>query len=130
MPLRRSSLPKGSSLQLYRRIRYGELAEFFVLDTRQYRSDQPCGAGIKPLCDQTRAAGQTILGAAQREWLLNGLAGSKTRWNILANQVPIGQIDSKAGDAEMFSMDKWNGYHGERQRLLAFLKERKIGNAE
>ena len=35
---------------LYRRIAFGRLAEFFVLDTRQYRTDQPCGDGNKPPC--------------------------------------------------------------------------------
>ncbi|MGH9855867.1 MAG: alkaline phosphatase D family protein, partial [Blastocatellia bacterium] len=32
MPLRRSSLPRGSELRLYRRLRFGDLAEFSVLD--------------------------------------------------------------------------------------------------
>ena len=31
--------PRGPSLQLYRRFRFGDLAEFSILDTRQYRSD-------------------------------------------------------------------------------------------
>ena len=52
MPLRRESLPKGSSLQLYRRLAFGDLAEFSVLDTRQYRTDQPCGDGNKPQCPE------------------------------------------------------------------------------
>ena len=29
------------------RLRFGRLAEFSVLDTRQYRSDQACGDGRK-----------------------------------------------------------------------------------
>ncbi len=128
MPLRQSAMPKGSSMQLYRRVKYGDLAEFFVLDTRQYRSKQPCGAGIKPLCDQARDPNRTILGAAQRGWLFSGLGQSKTKWNILANQVPIAQIDTKMGEEEGFSMDKWNGYHAERQKLLAMLHERGIRN--
>lgn len=129
MPLRRASMPSGSSMQLYRRLAFGNLAEFFVLDTRQYRANQPCGAGTKPLCPESRAAQQTILGKAQREWLFAGLPQSRARWNVLANQVPVAQIDTKAGAEEAFSMDKWNGYHGERQALLAHLRERRIGNA-
>src|SRR5262245_42049744 len=34
MPLRHSSLPKGPNMQLYRRLSFGLLADFFVLDTR------------------------------------------------------------------------------------------------
>ena len=43
MPLRRSSMPAGSDMKLYRRASYGRLAELLVLDTRQYRTDQPNG---------------------------------------------------------------------------------------
>ena len=43
MPLRRSCLPQGPNMQLYRGASYGKLAEFLVLDTRQYRTDQPNG---------------------------------------------------------------------------------------
>ena len=49
MPLRRQSLPKGPDMRLYRRCGFGRLAEFLVLDTRQYRSDQPNGDKKVPL---------------------------------------------------------------------------------
>ncbi len=32
-----------AGLRLYRGFAFGQLASFFVLDTRQYRTDQPCG---------------------------------------------------------------------------------------
>ena len=41
MPLRHTSLPHGPNMQLYRKVSFGRLAEFLVLDTRQYRTDQP-----------------------------------------------------------------------------------------
>ena len=50
MPLRRSSVPRGPDMRLYRRLTYGDLAEFNVLDTRQYRSDQPCGDDFPDDC--------------------------------------------------------------------------------
>src|SRR6185436_9215018 len=48
MPLRRSCLPNGPDMPLYRRVSFGRLADFYVLDTRQYRTDQPYGDGVKP----------------------------------------------------------------------------------
>jgi alkaline phosphatase D len=45
MPLRRKSLPSGPNMQLYRTIEFGRLASFQMLDTRQYRTDQPNGDG-------------------------------------------------------------------------------------
>ena len=51
MPIRASvaRLPK-SELRIYRRFRYGKLAEFSMLDDRQYRSDNPCGDGEALRC--------------------------------------------------------------------------------
>ena len=50
MPLRPGSQPVGSRMQLYRQFSYGDLASFFVLDTRQYRTDQPCNDTAGPAC--------------------------------------------------------------------------------
>ncbi len=76
MPLRRASLPHGPDMQLYRRVPFGRLAEFFVLDTRQYRTDQPCGDGNKPPCAASFDPKATLLGDEQERWLLDGLAAS------------------------------------------------------
>ena len=46
MPLRRTSMPTGLDMQLYRRVHWGGLATFHMLDTRQYRDDQACGDEI------------------------------------------------------------------------------------
>ena len=64
---------KGHDMQLYRRMPFGQLAEFFVLDTRQYRTDQPCGDGIKAPGDAVLDPNGTMLGEAQRNWLFDRL---------------------------------------------------------
>lgn len=128
MPLRRSSLPQGSDMRLYRRLRFGDLAEFNVLDTRQYRTDQPCGDGNKPLCPEALDPKGTIMGAEQERWLLNNLSGSKTLWNVIAQQVMMARWDSAAGSDKRLSMDKWAGYQVELNRFMKFLHERKPSN--
>ena len=82
MPLRRSSLPAGPDLQLYRAFDWGDLASVHVLDTRQYRTDQPCGDG-RGACDGMFDPAATPLGEAQERWLLDGLDGSAARWNVV-----------------------------------------------
>jgi alkaline phosphatase D len=128
MPLRRSSLPKGSSMTLYRRLAFGNLAEFSVLDTRQYRTDQPCGDGNKPLCPEALDPSATIMGREQERWLMDGLTRSKSRWNVLAQQVMMAKVDRKPGPETMYPVDQWAGYEVERNRLLGFIAERKIAN--
>jgi alkaline phosphatase D len=125
MPLRRTSLPKGSNLQLYRRLTYGPLASFHVLDTRQYRTNQPCGDGTKPACPEVFDKNATMLGAEQEKWLMDGLVSSKSKWNVLANQVIMAKIDRDPGPAEALPLDQWSGYEVPRVRLMKFLGERK-----
>ncbi len=128
MPLRHWSLPRGPNMQLYRRLRYGDLADFFILDTRQYRTDQPCGDGIKFPCREAFDPKATIMGQRQERWLLNGLAQSRACWNIIAQQVMIAPVDVEPGPEQRLSMDKWSGYIAERNRFLKFLRDRKPSN--
>jgi alkaline phosphatase D len=129
MPLRRASLPDGPHMQLFRRVPYGRLAEFFVLDTRQYRSDQPCGDGTKPPCPEALSADRTLLGQRQRDWLGDGLAHTPGTWKILAQQIMFARVDRRNGDQVAYSMDQWPGYEAERRRVLKFLHERQIKNS-
>jgi alkaline phosphatase D len=128
MPLRRSSLPQGSKLQLYRRLRFGDLAEFSVLDTRQYRTDQPCGDGNKPLCPEVQDPQATMMGAEQERWLFNNLDKSGARWNIIAQQVMVARWDSGQGPELRMSMDKWSAYPAALDRFMRFLQKRKPSN--
>ena len=54
MPLRPGAFPTGPDLKLYRRLTFGSLVDFSVLDTRQYRSNQACEGGAKPGCSELR----------------------------------------------------------------------------
>ncbi len=118
LPLRRSSLPEGPAMGLHRRISWGRLADLTVLDTRQYRDDQPCGDGRSD-CPERFAPDRTLLGADQRDWLLHGLRTSAARWHVLGNQVPMTQVDSDPGPAARVWLDSWDGYVAERDRVLA-----------
>jgi alkaline phosphatase D len=128
LPLRRSSIPRGPDMLLYRRLRFGDLAELFVLDTRQYRTDQPCGDGQKPRCEGAFDPDATMMGPEQERWLMDGMRASDARWNVLANQVLIAQLARVIGGERTFSMDKWDGYVAARRRLLDFLAMERPSN--
>lgn len=129
MPLRRSSMPSGPNMKIFRRLKFGDLAAFHVLDTRQYRTKQPCGAsGRPPRCSEAFNPAHHILGSHQERWLMNGLSASRSRWNILANQVMITEMGLMRNNARTFSVDKWDGYIVERTNLLRFLAEAKPFN--
>ncbi len=128
MPLRRACLPKGPDLKLYRRLPFGTLADFHVLDTRQYRTDQPCDDNNKPPCPGTLDPKGTLMGTRQRDWLFKGLGSSKANWNVLAQQVMMARVDRTAGEGATYSMDQWPGYEMERRQVLKFLHDRKVSN--
>ena len=128
MPLRRSSVPWGPDALLYRRLSYGDLAEFNVLDTRQYRDDQANGDGTKPPSTESDDPERTLTGVEQERWLLGGIAASEARWNVLAQQVFFARIDFQEGDGRQLQMDAWDGYPGSRGRILDFVAQRSVEN--
>jgi alkaline phosphatase D len=128
MPIRLTSPPEGPDMRIYRRFAYGDLAEFNVLDTRQYRSDQPCGDAFPADCPGRFDPDQTITGQRQERWLFDGLARSRARWNVLAQQIFLAQMDLVGGPEEGFYVDGWDGYVASRDRLLDFLYRREISN--
>lgn len=129
MPLRPSSLPKGPNMQLYRKSSFGKLAELYVLDTRQYRTDQPNNDGKDPLNEAALNPRNTLLGEAQRKWLFESLKQSPGTWNILAQQVMMALVDRQTKGAAAYSMDQWPGYAAERQKLLEHIRDHKVSNA-
>jgi alkaline phosphatase D len=118
MPLRRAQLPSGDRDQLFRRLTWGGLATFHLLDTRQYRDDQPCGDGVRTDCDDRLDGRRVLAGPRQLQWLDAGLRTSRARWNVLAQQIFLAQRDTQLGPGHEVLLDTWDGYAAERNRLL------------
>jgi len=131
MPLRRTAVPQGPNMQLYRNVVFGQLVQFSVLDTRQYRSDQPCNDGIHSPCEEVFNPRSTMLGETQEAWLQQKLVSSSSQWNVLAQQVPIARINyhrPESTEELLISMDKWAGCDAARRRLMKFFDESRITN--
>ncbi len=128
MPLRRSSLPNGSSIQIYRTLPYGKLAQFTVVDTRQFRTEQPCNDNFKPVCEATSTPNATMMGTKQEKWFADTLSASSAHWNIIANQVMIQQLREHRNGQTVYNMDQWDGYPTARRRLTDFLSTRRPSN--
>jgi alkaline phosphatase D len=126
MPLRRSSLPNGASLQLYRRAPIGDLLELNLLDTRQYRSNQPCNDQSQGCTDLESAP--HFLGDAQEAWLKQGLSASRARWNVLAQQMVMMDLDRDPGEGYRANVDSWAGYRTPRGRVLQHIADARIRN--
>ncbi|MBE2315686.1 alkaline phosphatase D family protein [Solirubrobacter sp. CPCC 204708] len=128
LPLRYQSLPRDEHLYLYKRFQWGRLAEFSVLDTRQYRSDQACGDGMRAPCDEVYDPARTMTGPEQEQWLLRGLKQSKARWNVIAQQTIMAPFDYDLGPGEVYNLDQWDGYPAARERILRTLEGERVSN--
>jgi alkaline phosphatase D len=123
-----SRVRSWADLNITRSAPWGGLADLWVLDTRQYRSGQPCGGGTQTIpCADREDAARTMLGDAQERWLDSGLAASRARWQVLANQVMLAPFDQSPGEQVRVAMDNWNGYPAARERLLRTIAERAPG---
>jgi alkaline phosphatase D len=136
MPLRRSRKPDGAFFQLYRRFHWGDLATFNVLDGRQYRSDQPkaCTTAERDAsgyCRDDLNPERTMLGTEQRGWLLEDLATTKARWNVLAQQTGFAPFNRETAVLPRnfgVEADSWDGYVAERQTILDWMVEHGTSN--
>ncbi|MER7079343.1 alkaline phosphatase D [Saccharopolyspora kobensis] len=128
MPLRSTAKPSGTDLQLYRRLRWGSLVNFHMLDTRQYRDDQACGDGWQSGCTDREDPDRSITGAEQEKWLLDGFRDTTARWDVLGQQVFFSRLDRGIGDEEKYSMDSWDGYVANRDRIADAMADSAVRN--
>jgi alkaline phosphatase D len=147
LPLNPSLRPEGDKAALFRRFDWGDLAQFHLLDTRQYRSNQPCGGEkdkIPPIgddivvaCGEELQTSATMTGVEQERWLIDGLARSQARWNVLAQQVMMASVDFGPGVEQAYSrfkgqqvrnVDTWDGYVAARNRLLGSIADNNVEN--
>lgn len=126
MPLRRFRKPVDTNLPLYRRFTYGDTATFSVLDSRQYRDDQPYD-------DESQVSGPDqwktdMLGEEQHAWLEKGFDNSRTAWNVVPQQIFFASADEVEGQDPGGYNDGWDGYQASRDRILAYVEDHGIDN--
>ena len=126
MPVRRAQWPNGSAIQLYRGARYGNLAKFDFLDTRQFRTNQPCDDGYKVACREVSSPQAHMINASEEAWLTQNLQRRDARWNVVAQQVMMMSLDCRqqlnAPPGKLLNLDSWAGYEAQRTRLLARMR--------
>jgi alkaline phosphatase D len=116
MPLRRASIPSGPDIQVYRRLQWGQLANFHMLDTRQYRDDQACDDGYKD-CPAADDPARSMIGQQQEQWLADGFATSRATWDVIGQQAFFSHRDTTGTPDNTVSMDAWDGYSASRSRV-------------
>lgn len=112
--------------KLYRELRYGSMAEFFMIDGRVEGRNIPLDNFNDSLRFDTA---RTMLGATQRNWLLDGIANSDAHWRVLVNDVMFAPMDlGKIAGDRRYNMDAWDGYEGDRGRILDIVEQDTVRN--
>lgn len=130
MPL--ALAPEGADMRIHDRFAWGDLADIWTLDCRQYRSHHACGdpqmshGRMVTDCAQLADPTRTMLGAAQERWLAEGLAASTARWKLLAQSTQISSSSIETPKGRQTWTDAWDGYPMARQRLLQGIADAKV----
>jgi alkaline phosphatase D len=118
----------GDPSRTFRTVRFGRLADLFLIDTRT-RRDRPVPPPDMDLPDRT------ALGPAQKEWLFAELDRSTATWRLLGNPsvmartwkdelpepVKAALLKVKLIDADGSGpdYDQWDGYPAERSEVVS-----------
>lgn len=119
MPLRLPVPDDFGYLQIYQSFDIGDLARLYVLDGRQYRTDQACNDRIVR-CDEVDDPDRTMLGAEQKQWLRTEMGSSETIWNVIAQQTVFTPVVIRGA---FTNNDQWDGYAAEQQELLTLFRD-------
>tara|TARA_B100000029_G_scaffold354202_1_gene346987 strand:- start:1079 stop:2374 length:1296 start_codon:yes stop_codon:yes gene_type:complete len=94
---------------LYYSFSWSKLADFIILDTRQFRSKKTDRNGYTP--------DATMLGTKQKNWLKKKLSKSKAPFKFIISSVAFNTHRKK---------DKWSDFITERNEILNYIKKNKI----
>lgn len=97
--------------KIFRTIRYGDLLNLYMLDTRFYARDEE-GSGT----DATRK----LIGDEQMDWLTNQLDTTTVMWNIIGQQVVMAPILAFGNPV---NNDQWDGYPAQRDTLYQRIQD-------
>lgn len=134
LPISPRMAPQGAHLPIHQHFAWGQLADLWTLDNRQYRDRQACsrpdraGGRVLGACDQLADPARSLWGHPQEAWLAQGLTTSARQWKLLGQgtQMSASGVDTPLG-RRIYS-DGWDGYPLARERLLSTVAQAHVGN--
>ena len=135
MPVRLGPDPaRPSQMRIHDRMAWGQLADVWTLDCRQYRDHQACldpnrgGGRVVVGCDALADPARSMLGTAQEQWLSDGLTRSARRWKLVAQSTQMSSSGVNTPLGRSAFTDGWDGYPQARARLLGTVAQVGIAN--
>jgi alkaline phosphatase D len=126
--------------RMFRRLRFGSLAELSMLDLRTYRDQQAKTPAPSPVPSPQGGGDGTITGRAQLDWLKQRLRRGGPQWKLVGNPVMIAPVtfaqlphdlvdpvNDVTGllprDGAPYNVDQWDGYTRDRRELFEHIRD-------
>lgn len=116
MPIRDRAAP--DQFKGYRKIRYGNLLDLIILDTRIDGRDLQDRNAVN---DTSRH----LISPEQLKWFADQLKDTTTQWKVVAQQVMMAPLNPLG---ILLNEDQWDGYVGERNRVYDTIEEHNVDN--
>lgn len=153
-----ASKPFPDNIKIYRQLNYGKHVDIFMTDQRLYRADHVIPEGQldaevgkfiknsmvgsryfvrKSEFDKREAMVKpSLLGATQRDWLLDAVTKSTATWKVWGNEVQMYQMALKLSDLTgiplpytvYINADQWDGFRSERADVLSAFEKAGVQN--
>lgn len=113
--------------------RIGDLLDLIVLDTRMQGPRQPEDDAVGPSPAPQPSGDRRILSDQQWRWLEDVLSRPAPRWTLLVTSVQLAPLrlgfvpwwrDGRPSLRPVVNPDQWDGFPGERHRLLELVRPR------
>jgi alkaline phosphatase D len=133
LPISPRRAPVGAHMLMQDHYQWGQLAEFWTLDGRQYR-DGPVCHGVHALkqgkvlwkCDALQEPSRSMLGARQEGWLAQGLASSACDWKFIAQPTQVAPSGVRTPLGPLVYGDGWDAFPAARARLMEAIAQPRV----
>ncbi|MEM9190296.1 MAG: alkaline phosphatase D family protein [Myxococcota bacterium] len=106
----------GPEGQLWRTHRWGQTAEFFVMDLRSERQPSTLGSGA-----------EVFVSREQLDFVKAQLMASTAHFKVVLSSVNITGLND-IWDANISFEDRWEGFGAQREELLSFIQDNNLRN--
>lgn len=135
LPMRRRSMfDAANRMRIFGQVTYGNLVEFNLLDTRQYRARAACASEgryeaqlvSRNTCAELQDANRSILGAPQERFFNENMMRGTAKWSVLVQPTLFGTLNQKDNRGEPSAYnDGWSGFEPARQKIIENIRRRK-----
>lgn len=134
LPVSPTRSPVAATMRMHDRYEWGQLAELWTLDTRQFRSSHVCQGWRGPSngrmllnCPAANGAERTMFGPEQEDWLSDGLASSTRNWKFILQSTQISPAGLRLPFGEkLLYGDGWDAFPAARARLMEAIAQPRV----